>query len=253
MSDRSNRRVFSATLVTLALWNPLLADDEETRLVADQRFHAALGEQVDFRVVNIPLADLPREIQRQSNLAVRIDRAALTADSRQAELRLGISTDFHDMEVYELLQRLRRAAGLILAIDRQRQIVLTTQGGLAVDPELKHLEDARLLLTYDVSDLLVGYRLGDRLENAAGIVSELVRSNIYPTTWASVGGSCRLTIEGEQMIVEQTVWAHNELRDLLSELRRCRRLAQSWDGKTPPPRNCLWIQPARARRWIRSL
>jgi len=212
-----------------------------------------------FRVPRLAMADAVRALSRLSNVPVSFDLEPMVAlgisPNVPVELEVG-ATDFR-----QAMEKLASQAGLSVVVDSGHVIITIP-------------EEARTALVtkrYPVGDLL-SVRFSPSLqdgkadpgsEGSSSALSWAVRTFVAPETWKEQGGRGTLTLQGTELVVEQTLWIHRGVEKFLADLRSLR---QANGGRIHPqtrwataqkvlsrPVTVNFFQPAPLTRVLRRL
>jgi hypothetical protein len=180
------------------------------------------------------------------------------AQGKEVEKKLTakINVKFQDTNFQEVLDELRSNAGINIIVDHRALAEAGLNANFPVNLQLqavsrktvlKHiLRDAGLTYTVDDGILFITTPQADKLvrrvypvadlvmqfqpvtENGEPEVPDLVRvirRTVEPQSWSEVGGRASIEYfhDGRSIIVTQTSEIQDEIRELLEELRKCRK------------------------------
>jgi hypothetical protein len=184
------------------------------------KLRASLKKEVGMMTfAERPLTEVVDILAEKHGVPIRIDRKALEEVGIDPQGQL-ISARLDGEPLAEALRRMLEPYDLTWML-KHEVIMITT-------PEEEESELTTLI--YPVGDL-VGRREtvaeGDGGSSVADELSEAIERSVRPTTWESVGGPGAIELSllpfAAALVVSQTEEAHQEIADMLAQVRRVRQ------------------------------
>ncbi|MGC1275883.1 MAG: POTRA domain-containing protein [Planctomycetaceae bacterium] len=191
---------------------------------------AALDEPISLHVVNTPLEDVIEIIRSHADVNVVFDKAGLDEEGVAIDTPITIGLD--DVRISSALQSILHPLSLGVVFDDE---VLTITS-------LRKTKGPLLVETYSIGDLVLpkakrievlGGRLSVELTPEIKTQStarfktllDLITGTIEPNSWEQVGGwgVIRQNATTLSLVIRQTRDVHDEIYDLLEQLRRLQR------------------------------
>ncbi len=211
---------------------PVMLDDTGPYSPAGQAVLKALGQKVTVDLREVPLTEMAEFVNATYGIEVRLDETAL--DEVGIPVESPVTLRASGITLRSALRLLLRPLHLTWVVD-QGTLVITTP------------EDAerRLIVgIYPVGDLVVYRDENGELWDDYDSLIELIVCAVVPHAWENVGGPG--AVDGatfgsaKVLVVRQTEQIHEQVRQLLGQLRR---VAATSGGDGQPPRRIRFQWP----------
>ena len=184
--------------------------DEAT---AYQRVSRVLDQRLDVDFDGLPLSEVARVLQKRFDLSVLVDRKGLNEVAISTETP--VTLKLHGASGRSVLKYLLRPHGLDYFV-RDEVVHITT-------PEIG--DEHEIVVVYDVADLVDNER-ARRCPDDIDDLRALITATVSPTTWpdGTGPGPIRPFVAAgiRVLIIPQMSKVHDEIADLLDELRAVR-------------------------------
>jgi RNA polymerase sigma-70 factor (ECF subfamily) len=181
--------------------------------IPNKEVEKKLNAKISVKFQDTNFEDALVELRENTGINIIVDKRALA----EAGLNLNIPVTLHLQGVSRktVLKHILREAGLTYSIDDGILIVTTPQA------------DKLVRRVYPVQDLVIQF-MPEVMENGERAVPDLVRvilKTVEPQSWSEAGGrgSVEYFHDGRSIVVTQTSEIQDEIRELLEELRKCRK------------------------------
>ena len=169
-----------------------------------------LNQKIAFNFQETPLEEVIAKLAAELKLPLHLDRKALEDEGISAQMPITFKLD-----------KVTASVGLKLLLNRRlldyvvkNKTLLVTTKNLSCFPPFP-------TTIYPMADLLVE---NNALQDPAQLITT-IQSIIAPDTWTSVGGSADIQYFQGSLVVSQAEQNHQQLEQLLQELRRVWKVA----------------------------
>ncbi|MCC6125845.1 MAG: hypothetical protein IT426_12835 [Pirellulales bacterium] len=225
---------------------PALSVAETAARAAERKIRAALKKKVSLEYHEEALLDVIEHLEKQTSQKFYLDKNAIGVV--EVHIMGGVerlSPEELEKKISEIKFTIRlRDVQLETAFDlllHDAELGWTIKNDLIWITSIEEADNNQIIRTCDVSDLSAFRTKEGKIIPDYDNLIETITGTIRPTTWENVGGPATihpLDTEGIQaLVIGQTWQAHEEIADLLANLRKQRKtpLTKEELEKLPPP------------------
>lgn len=176
---------------------------------AEEKIEAAFKETTQFEFTETPLTGAIDFLKSKHKIEIQLDRKAL--DDVGIGRDTPITANLKGVNLKSALRLVLRNLGLTYVIKDGVLLITTPE---AAESEL-------LTRIYPISDLVLPPNAPDGSQPDFDSLIKLIASTVKPTSWDEVGGAGSVTPfpNNLTLVVSQTQEVHEEIEDLLAQLR----------------------------------
>ena len=174
----------------------------------------ALHQRLTYHKINQPLAEFLQFIAKKYGINIVLDEFGLKEEGLTAQTPVTIDCD--EIPLGRALELMLKPLGLAYSIDDE-VLKVTSQ----------HRKDLVNVQVYELGDLVDD---ADKPQELLKTFINLIESTVSPGSWSQVGGEGMITPHNQTLsiVVRQSNLVHQEIEELLKQLRRLK------EGYLPP-------------------
>lgn len=195
--------------------------DNVKKTANEIRIERELDKAISLQFKDTPLKDALQAIGKNSNINIVMNVSRLEEEGITAKTPINI--EVRDVSLRSALKIMLQPLKLVAMIEDE-VLKITSKS---------HAKGPFVVATYPVAEILSNPAADDRFEDLDDLV-KLIQSQVQPDSWSVFGGAGRVHAikRTESLVIRQTDDAHEEVRQLLLDLRKLIE-EQKKGGKRP--------------------